>query len=92
MEHFHYTYVLFSEKDHLLYIGFTSNLEKRIRQHNEGLNVSTRSRRPLKLIYFEGHLKKTDALKREAYFKTTSGKRSLKIMLKNTLSELGYAS
>ena len=85
-----YTYVLFILKDHRLYIGFTTNLEKRVEAHNQGLNKSTRPRRPLKLIYFEGHTQRADALRREAYFKTTSGKRTLKIMLKDVLDELEY--
>lgn len=87
---FYYTYVLFSNKDHKLYIGFTSDVYKRLAEHNAGLNVSTSPRRPLKLIYFEGHLVKEDALQRESYFKTTSGKRTLQIILKQTLSNLGY--
>jgi predicted GIY-YIG superfamily endonuclease len=39
-------YILFSEKDHLLYIGFSANLEKRIETHNSGGNKSTAYRRP----------------------------------------------
>ncbi len=34
-------YILFSEKDHLLYIGFSANLEKRIETHNSGGSKST---------------------------------------------------
>ena len=93
MEHsvsFYYTYVLFSERDHKLYIGFTSDVFKRLSEHNAGLNISTAPRRPLSLIYFEGHLTKNDALRRESYFKTTSGKRTLQIILKQTLDDLGY--
>ncbi len=87
---FYYTYVLFSAQDHKLYIGFTSDVFRRLAEHNAGLNTSTAPRRPLTLIYFEGHLRKEDALRREAYFKTTSGKRTLQIVLKQTLSNLGY--
>ncbi len=59
--HFYYTYVLYSEKDQKLYIGYTSDLERRVAEHNGGKNKSTSSRRPLQLIYFEGHLSKEDA-------------------------------
>lgn len=89
---FYYAYVLFSHRDRKLYIGYTSDLEKRLEAHNEGLNVSIRSRRPLQLIYFEGHIRQTDALRRELYFKTTSGERTLRIMLKDVLEGLGYQS
>ncbi|MEK7111153.1 MAG: GIY-YIG nuclease family protein, partial [Patescibacteria group bacterium] len=44
------TYVLQSEKDGNLYIGFTDNVEKRLREHNEGINISTKSRVPFKLL------------------------------------------
>ncbi len=50
---FFYTYVLLSLKDDAHYIGYTNNLRKRIEEHNSGKNFSTKSRRPLKLIYFE---------------------------------------
>jgi len=79
---FYVTYVLFSEKDNNFYHGFTKNLKLRIEQHNKGEVQSTRSRRPLKLIYFESCLNKADALKREKYFKTYYGRLFLKKRLK----------
>lgn len=83
-------YILFSEKDSLLYIGFTSNLEERIKNHFAGKTKSTSYRLPLKLIFAEYYLFKEDALKREGYFKTTAGKKAIRLMLKNTLENLGY--
>ena len=87
---FYYVYVLFSEKDRKLYIGFSSDVFKRLKEHEDGENISTANRRPLRLIYYEAHLNKADALRRESYFKSTSGKRTLQIILKDVLSELGY--
>lgn len=87
---FYYVYVLFSEKDKKLYIGYSNDVFRRFAQHNEGLNISTSYRRPLQLIYYEAHWRKEDALRRESYFKTTSGKRTLQIVLKQSLLELGY--
>lgn len=83
-------YILFSEKDHLLYIGFTSNLERRIEQHNAGFTKSTSCRRPLKLVFCEHYLFENDARKREMYFKSTAGKKAIKLMLNSTLEKLGY--
>ena len=83
-------YILFSEKDHLLYIGFSANLEKRIETHNSGGNKSTAYRRPLKLIFCEFYLFEEDARKREMYFKTTMGKKAIKLMLAGTLVKMGY--
>jgi putative endonuclease len=47
---FFYTYVLFSLKDKKMYTGYTSDLDLRLVQHNKGNVVSTKDRRPLKLI------------------------------------------
>ncbi len=83
-------YVLFSEKDHLLYVGFTTDINKRIINHNNGDTTSTKHRRPLKLIFAEYYLFKEDAMYREKYFKSSKGKRALKLMLNYTLTSLGY--
>lgn len=83
---FYYTYVLRSEIDGLFYTGYTNNLKRRLGQHNNGENISTRNRRPLKLIYFEGHLNKKDALRREKYLKTNKGKTMLKYIISEYLN------
>ena len=82
---FYYIYVLKSEKDGLFYTGYTSDLKKRINLHNDGKVLSTKSRRPLKLVYFEGCLNQQDATHREKYLKTSWGKRYIKNRLKNYL-------
>ncbi len=83
-------YVLFSQKDAFLYIGYSTNLSERIRKHNSGSVRSTNGRRPLELIFCEQYLFKEDARKREGYFKTSMGKKAIKLMLCDTLSALGY--
>ncbi len=85
MKDFFYTYVLLSEKDKQFYIGFTNDLERRLKEHNQGKNISTANRLPIQLIYFEGHLSKKDAMRRESYFKTTKGKTTLRQMLRDYL-------
>ena len=65
-----YTYILHSEQDNKLYSGYTKNVKLRFEQHCKGLVESTKNRSPLKLIYYEGCLKREDALRREKYFKT----------------------
>ena len=85
------TYILFSEKDAMLYVGYSSNLANRILNHNSGATKSTSYRRPLKLIFCEFYLFEKDARNREKYFKTTSGKKAIKLMLRSTLHTLGYA-
>jgi len=80
---FYYVYVLESLKDGKKYTGYTENLRSRFEQHNNGDVSSTKHRRPLKLIYFEGCIKQKDALKREKYLKTHYGKMFLKNRLKS---------
>src|SRR5688500_12183555 len=83
-------YILFSHKDQLLYTGYTTNIEERIKSHNDGKTKSTAPRRPLELIFCEFYLFESDARRREMYFKTTSGKKAVKLMLGLTLLKLGY--
>lgn len=75
----YYLYVLENGTDR--YIGRTNNLRKRVRQHNAGMNFSTKSSMNWKLIYYEAHLNPEDAKRREGYFKTSVGRRSLNRML-----------
>jgi putative endonuclease len=44
----YYVYVLLSLKDNKFYIGYTNGLKRRLKEHNQGKNVSTKLRRPLK--------------------------------------------
>ena len=75
---FYYTYVLKSLKDLDHYIGWTDDLDARIKKHNNGLVESTKFRRPLALVYFEACTSKEKAIKREKYFKTGFGRKFLK--------------
>ena len=61
-----YTYVLQSGKDGKQYVGFTQDLRSRFDQHQKGRVESTKSRRPLKIIYYEACLKREDAAKRKS--------------------------
>ncbi len=73
-----YTYVIQSEKDSKNYIGYTSDLQARLAQHDKGEVTSTKHRRPFKLIYYEACLNQQDAKNREKYFKTHYGRMYLK--------------
>jgi putative endonuclease len=75
---FYYIYILRSIKDGMYYTGYTSNLNKRLEEHENGNVQSTKNRLPIKLVYFEGCLNQQDATHREKYLKTTYGKRYLK--------------
>jgi len=81
-------YVLYSLSDGNFYIGFTENLKRRLTEHFAGKNRSTKPRRLLKLIFCEYYLSKSDALRREKYFKTTTGKKALRLMIRKSLEEI----
>ena len=74
-------YILKSLKDGKRYIGYTKNLYRRLSEHNSGGCKSTRNRRPLELVYHEDYDSKTEAMKRERFFKSTSGR----VFLQSTL-------
>ena len=82
---YYYIYILKSEKDGLFYTRYTKDLRNRLNQHNNGEVKSTKKRRPLSLIYFEGCLNQKDATHREKYLKTSWGKRYVKSRMKNYL-------
>jgi len=65
----YYVYIIKSIKDKQLYIGYTNNLPRRIKEHNSKLNISTKSRTPFKLVYYEAYHNQQDAIKRESNLK-----------------------
>ena len=81
----HYVYVLVSVRDNKFYIGRSDDLRQRKKAHDEGRVTSTKYRRPLKLIFYEAFGDKKDAVRRELYLKTSKGRSTLKMMLRDTL-------
>jgi putative endonuclease len=82
-----YVYVLQSESDDGLYIGFTTDLRLRLKQHREGKSFATSYRGPWKLIYYEAYLEEEDALGREKYLKSGGGRKFLKSQLRHHLTK-----
>jgi len=67
----YYTYIL-ECSDGTLYVGKTTNIEKRLRQHNgeiKGGAKYTSGRRPVKIKFIEEHILLSDALRREIELK-----------------------
>ena len=81
-----YVYVLKSLEDGSLYIGYTSDLKKRLLSHNNGENKATKYKIPYILVFYEAFINKIDAKHREVYLKSGWGFRSIKKMLKDYLS------
>ena len=79
MSEVNYTYVL-KCKDGTYYTGWTNNLDKRLKDHNEGRGAKyTKARLPVSLIYYEEFQTKEEAMRREYAIKhmTRSEKENL---------------
>jgi putative endonuclease len=83
----HYLYVLRSVSDDGFYIGYSADLRARFTQHAQGCSFATSNRGPWKLIYYEAYLEQADALGRERYLKSGSGRKFLKTQLRNYLAK-----
>ena len=70
-----YIYCLESEKYDELYFGYTNDLKRRFKEHNQKLNFSTKRYAPWKLIYYEACINEVDAKRREKYLKGSTGRR-----------------
>ena len=67
-----YMYIL-ECADGSFYTGWTNDLQKRLRRHNQGkASKYTRSRLPVRLVYMEEHQTKQEAMKREYAIKQLS--------------------
>ncbi len=78
----YYVYVLKSQKDKKLYYGFTTDLERRLKEHNKGKVQATKYRIPFTLEYFEEVEDIVLARKREKYFKSGFGRKYIQRKLK----------
>ncbi|MCK9210383.1 MAG: GIY-YIG nuclease family protein [Ignavibacteriaceae bacterium] len=75
-----HVYILRSEKDEKRYVGFTTNLERRLSEHQTGCVTSTKNYRPLQLIHSEEFFNKLETEQREKFFKSGKGRTQLKEM------------
>lgn len=84
----YYVYVLRSCKDGKFYTGYTTDLKKRVAEHQSGISKSTSFRLPVELVYYESSLNLKDAMRREKYLKTTWGKRYVRNRIKEYLMSI----
>lgn len=71
-------YILKSLKDGKRYIGITSDLNRRLEEHNNGLSKPTKGRRPFKIIHTEIFQNESEAMKQEKFYKSGKGREYLK--------------
>ena len=75
-----FTYIV-ECSDHTLYTGWTNDLEKRITAHNEGKGATyTKTRRPVRLVYFETFATKEEAMSREYRIKRLSRRKKQQLI------------
>ena len=85
----YWAYILESQKDKSWYIGYTSDLKNRLRDHNRGYGGATTSKNKdgWKLIYCEGYTNIQDAKGRERFLKSGAGRKYVKRQLINYLNK-----
>ena len=71
-------YILKSKKTGRFYVGYTSNLEQRLKYHNLGKNKSTKTGIPWELVKFEEYKTKREAWLRERQIKKYKGGEAFK--------------
>lgn len=81
----YYVYLIKSRRKEWKYVGYTENLKRRFSEHQLGKVTATKPYFPFDLIFYEAYKAKSDAKRREIYFKTNQGKRALKLMLRDSL-------
>jgi len=83
---FYYVYLLENQNDKSWYIGMTLDLRQRLKEHQSGKGGrTTKLKKNWKLIYFEGYPEKQDAMGREEFLKSGSGRKYLKKQLSHYL-------
>ena len=77
MNKMYYTYILKSIKDGIRYIGTAEDVFERLRRHNKGDCHFSKGHRPWELIYKEKYVSRTEAMRREKFFKSGRGRKFL---------------
>jgi len=76
----HYVYVLKSRVSKKSYIGKTNNMSRRIKEHNVGKNIFTKRYLPWDLVYYEEFMSEKEAINKEKYYKSHTGRNKLKVI------------
>ena len=82
-------YILYSISVDRYYVGQTSNLEDRLKRHNQGRSKYTKSGIPWKLMYKESFETRSEAMAREKKIKSSESRDQLRSYIHSTENELG---
>lgn len=86
----YFVYILYSQKDHKLYVGCTHSVEERIKEHNSGKVTATKNRIPLVVIHYEKFEDKAEAFNRERFLKSLWSSKFKKKVLIEYLNKIGH--
>jgi len=75
-----YVYAISSLRKNYIYVGMSTNVQRRICEHNAGKEKTTRPYLPYRLLYVESYLNRFEARKREKYWKSGVGKERLRFI------------
>lgn len=78
----YYCYILKSLKSLKYYIGSTEDLKIRVRQHNRGMNFTTKIWKPWRLVYYEEFYTLREAKKRELQIKKWKSRAAIERLIK----------
>ncbi len=81
----YYVYLLKSLESGKCYVGLTSDLKRRLKEHLDNKVWTTSRMGEIKLVFYEAFLSDDDARRRERYLKTTKGRSTLRLMLRESL-------
>ena len=74
----YFVYVLKSECYNRFYIGISDNIDRRLKEHNNGKTKSTKHYRPWNLVFSEMYENRAQARVREKYLKSGIGREYIK--------------
>ena len=83
----YYVYILLLSNNQL-YTGYTSDLKRRMQEHQHGKSKFTSQHLPVRLIHYEAYSLESDARRRESFLKTTEGKRLLRQQIRDCLNTI----
>ena len=79
----HFVYVLINYDGSKTYTGSTYDLERRLLEHNLGKNKSSKPYIPYEILFYEAFDSLVEANRQEKFYKTTTGRRKLKLAVEN---------
>lgn len=86
--HMYYVYIIYSQSRSTKYIGFTTDLKLRIKDHKSGKSRYTKTASDWLIVYYEAFVNKTDAIREERFLKSGKGKERVRFLLQETLQEM----